>query len=55
MRGKGTGVWGGGITLGENAQSTAKEREAGGVTGGGAGQAQKRHRGAVTEPHPKAV
>lgn len=34
------------ISLGENAQSTAKEPEAGGVTRGGAGQAQKKHHGA---------
>lgn len=58
---RGKGVWGGVISLGGNAQGTAKEHEAGEVTG--RRSQGKQRRGTVmlsktiptTETHPKAI
>lgn len=60
-RGKGAGAWSGVTSLGENAQGTAKEGQAGETTGR-RGQGQQRggtvmlsKTTPVTEPHPKAI
>lgn len=58
---RGKGVCGGVISLRENAQGTAKEQEAGEVTGRRCQGKQRRgtmilsETTPVTEPHPKAI